>query len=140
MLEITPTIRIPIEEFTFTYARSGGPGGQNVNKVSSKVLLRWKPADSPSLPDEVKARFLAQQQSKLTTEGELLITSEKTRDQKKNYDDCLEKLREMILPAAKPPKKRKKTRPTRGSVERRLSEKRRESERKTGRKTWKRDE
>ena len=75
MLEITPTLRIPREELTFAFARSGGPGGQNVQKVSSKVLLRWKPGESASLPADIKARLLEQQRHRLTGDGELLITS-----------------------------------------------------------------
>lgn len=123
MLEITRTLSLPDEELTFTYARSGGPGGQNVNKVSSKVMLRWHPGHSPSLPPDVKGRLLTQQRSRLTTEGELLITSQKTRDQGRNVEDCRDKLRELILRALKPPRTRRATRPTRGSIERRLQNK-----------------
>ena len=91
MFEITPTLSLAAEELAFTYVRSGGPGGQNVNKVSSKVTLRWNPALNTSLPIDVRARFLSQQRSKLTKEGDLLITSQKTRDQLRNTEDCLEK-------------------------------------------------
>jgi ribosome-associated protein len=116
---IANRLHIPDEEFELSFARAGGPGGQNVNKVSSKVLLRWRPAHSASLPEEVKARFLAQQRHRLTKEGELLITSQRSRDQAKNIEDCLEKLRELVLRALHPPKPRRPTKPTKASRERR---------------------
>jgi len=133
MLQITPTLTVPMEEFSFTFARSGGPGGQNVNKVSSKVVLRWTPARSPGLPADLLARLLAQQKNRLTKDGELLITSQKTRDQGRNLDDCLEKLRALVLAALHVPKARKATRPSRGAKERRLSTKRIRGHRKEGR-------
>ena len=132
MLEVAH-IRIPLEEFEFTYARSSGPGGQNVNKVNSKAILRWNPTTSPSLPDDVRARFLSRFSSKLTTGGEIVIASEKTRDQRKNVDDCLERVRIMLLEIARPPKKRRPTKPSRGSKERRLDSKRRDSAKKSNR-------
>ena len=130
MLEITTTMAISEEELSFTYARSGGPGGQNVNKVSSKVLLRWNPATSAALPEDVRTRFLAQQRSRLTKEGDILITSQKTRDQGRNTEDCLEKLRTLILRALQPPKTRRPTKPSRGSKERRLADKKIQGQRK----------
>jgi ribosome-associated protein len=133
MLEITANLTIPDDELDFTFARSGGPGGQNVNKVSSKVHLRWNPAASSSLPEDVKQRLLAQQRHRLTKEGDLLITSQLTRDQGKNVEDCLAKLRELIAVALHPPKKRHKTKPTRGSKERRLQAKKLHARRKEGR-------
>lgn len=133
MLEIAPNVTLPDDELTFTYARSGGPGGQNVNKVSSKVILRWNPAASPSLPADVKARLLAQQGSRLTNEGDLLITSQKTRDQARNIEDCKEKLAELVRRALHRPRPRRATRPTRGSVERRLQAKKAQRQRKQGR-------
>ena len=120
MLEINDALQLDEQELTFTYARLGGPGGQNVNKVSSKVVLRWNPAQSAALPDEVRARLLSQQCARLTKEGELLITSQKTRDQSRNVEDCLEKLRALILQALQVPKQRRATRPSRGAKERRL--------------------
>ncbi len=124
------SIIIPREELSFTFSRSGGPGGQNVNKVSSKVTLRWNPAGSRALPEAVKKRLLAQQRSRLTREGDLLVGSQRFRDQGRNLEDCLNKLRELVVQALHPPKARKKTRPTRGSRERRLAEKKLRSERK----------
>ncbi len=128
MLVVTDRIMIPDDEIRFEYARSGGPGGQNVNKVASKATLRWTPATSPSLPPAVRDRLLAAVGSKLTTEGELLITSQKTRDQGRNVDDCLDKLRLLVLSASKPPKVRRATKPTLGSKVRRVESKSRRSE------------
>lgn len=140
MLEITPTLRLIDDELSFTYARSGGPGGQNVNKVSSKVMLRWNPAQSAALPEDVRMRLLAQQRSKLTKEGDILVTSQKTRDQGRNSEDCLEKLRFLILRALRPPKVRHATKPSRGSKERRLAAKKIQGERKRQRRHGKRIE
>src|SRR3954464_7529462 len=100
LLTVTDSLAIPLGEFRLEFARSGGPGGQNVNKVNSKAVLRWKPAESPSLPAPVRERLLRANASKLTREGELLITSQLTRDQARNVDDCLEKLRALVLAAA----------------------------------------
>lgn len=133
MLEITRNLAVPMDELSFTYARSGGPGGQNVNKVSSKVILRWNPGRCAALPADVLARFLQQQRTRLTKEGDLVITSQKTRDQGRNVEDCLEKLRAALLHALQAPKKRKPTKPSRGSKERRLTAKKLHGQRKEGR-------
>ncbi len=122
-LEITRNLAIPEDEFTFELSRSGGPGGQNVNKVNSKVQLRWSPGASQSLPAPIKERLLALVANRLTVEGELLVASSRTRDQAKNREDCLDKLRALILAAVTPPKTRRATRPTLASKERRVAEK-----------------
>jgi ribosome-associated protein len=134
MFEINQRIRIPEDEFDWSYARSGGPGGQNVNKVSSKAVLRWDVVRTPSLPDDVKTRLRSQQANRVTTEGVLVLMSQQYRDQERNRQDCLEKLRAMILQAAAAPKKRRATRPTRGSKERRIQSKKRRAMVKAGRK------
>jgi ribosome-associated protein len=100
MLEVHPHLRIPETEFVWSYVRSGGPGGQNVNKVASKAVLRWDVASSPSLPADVKARLRAREANRITAEGELVLTSQRYRDQERNRQDCLDKLREMIARAA----------------------------------------
>lgn len=138
-LEVNARIRIPREEFEFTFARSSGPGGQNVNKVNSKALLRWPVSVSPSLPDEVRTRFLEQFRSRLTEAGEVLVSSQRYRDQARNVDDCLEKLREMILSAAQRPKARRPTKPSRASQRRRLETKRQLSKKKSQRQGPRRD-
>jgi ribosome-associated protein len=127
VLFVPPAVRIPLAEFSFTFARSGGPGGQNVNKVNSKAVLRWRVLESPSLDDRVRARFIEQNRQRITEAGELIITSQRFRDQPKNIDDCREKLRDLLLRAAIQPKRRKPTRPTAGSRRRRLSDKRQRS-------------
>ena len=123
MLVVTDRIAIPLDEFRFEYARSGGPGGQNVNKVASKATLRWTPSTSPSLPPAVRDRLLRVLASKLTNEGEWLVTSQKTRDQGRNVEDCLEKVRLVVLAASTPPKIRRATKPTLGSKLRREEDK-----------------
>src|SRR5947209_12864136 len=121
---LTENIQIPESEFHFTFARSGGPGGQNVNKVASKAVLHWDVAASPSLPAEVKERFSQQNRSRITTEGVLVLDSQRFRDQPKNVADCLEKLRDLLLRSLHRPKKRRATKPSRSSKERRLQAKR----------------
>jgi ribosome-associated protein len=128
MLVINERFTIPEAELTFTFARSGGPGGQNVNKVSSKAILRWDLTANTSLPDEVKARLRGLERRRVTTEGDLLVVSQAYRDQERNKQDCLDRLREMVLRALVVPKARKATRPTRASKRRRVEAKRRRSE------------
>ncbi|MGA2253657.1 MAG: alternative ribosome rescue aminoacyl-tRNA hydrolase ArfB [Thermoguttaceae bacterium] len=133
MLIVTRQLQIPIAEFDITFARSSGPGGQNVNKVNSKAILRWAVGSSSSLPEPVRERFLKKYGNRLTTEGELLVTSQRYRDAPRNLQDCLEKLRAMMLSVVHPQKRRRQTHPTRGSVERRLEGKRRQSSAKQSR-------
>jgi ribosome-associated protein len=123
MLKVNRRIQIPLDEFELTFARSSGPGGQNVNKVNSKVTLHWPVETSPNLPDDVRQRFLARYRSRISKEGLLVIHSQRYRDQAKNVNDCLDKLRAWILEVATPPKRRIPTRPSRASKERRLREK-----------------
>ena len=130
MLHVSAQIAIPDEELTFTFSRSGGPGGQNVNKVSSRATLRWNFADSRALPDDVRQRFTTRFGNRITVDGDVVIHSQRFRDQNRNCDDCRAKLAEMILQVATTPRKRKKTKPTRGAHQRRLKEKKQRSERK----------
>src|SRR5262245_48893585 len=107
MLVVSPQIQIPESELQFSYVRSSGPGGHDVNEVSSTVVLRWTPAESPRLPPEVRGRFLLKFASRLTSEGDLIVTSQRFRDQQRNTADCLEKLKEMLLAAARKPTTRR---------------------------------
>jgi ribosome-associated protein len=135
MLTVTSQLQIPLREFEFTFARSGGPGGQNVNKVSTKALLRWSVTTSPNLPEPVRQRLLVLARRRLTVEGDLLIVSQRFRDAGRNTADCLEKLRELLLAAATPPQTRRPTRPSRASIRRRIENKRRQSQKKQGRRS-----
>ncbi len=130
MLTVNDAIEIPDTEFSFSFARSGGPGGQNVNKVNSKAVLHWDVTRSPSLPSAVKQRFVNRYQRRLTTEGVLVLNSQRYRDQGRNVLDCMEKLRELILEVAVAPKKRRPTQPSKGAKQRRLQGKREQSEKK----------
>lgn len=133
-LEITPNLIIPDAELRLSFARSSGPGGQNVNKVSSKAVLHFSVLTTPSLPPDVRQRFLEQYKSRLTNAGEVVIHSEEFRDQPRNIQSCYDKLRQMVLTVLRPPKKRRATKPTRGSKVRRLNDKKRRGEVKAGRK------
>ena len=117
-------------ELQFTFVRSSGPGGQNVNKVASKAMLRWDVRNSSALPEAVRGRFLTRAARQINDRGVLVLTSQRYRDQRRNIDDCLQKLRALVLAAVPPPKRRKKTKPTRASKEDRLGQKRANAEKK----------
>ncbi len=133
MLQITPTLHIPDSELIETFVRASGPGGQNVNKVSSAVELRFDVINSASLPDALRARVLARRDRRLTVEGVLVIQANRLRDQGRNREDARERLAEILRAAVHVPKKRVATKPTRGSKERRLESKRVRSTHKQGR-------
>jgi ribosome-associated protein len=139
MLEVNHQISIPLDEFTFTFSRSSGPGGQNVNKVNTKVTLRW-PLEKSSLPAAVKQRFREQYPRRINQAGELLVMSQRFRDQGRNVADCLSKLRAMVLAVATPPRQRKATRPTGASRRRRIEDKRRTGDKKQTRRPPKLDD
>jgi ribosome-associated protein len=132
-LIVTPTLSIPDDEISVSFSRSGGAGGQNVNKVSSRVQLRFQILRSAVLRDDVKARFYGRYRKAISLEGEVLITSDKTRDQAQNIRDAEEKLVAMILSILVAPTPRRATKPSRGAVQRRLTDKRVRSETKQGR-------
>ena len=140
MLRVNANIQVPLTEFDFTFARSGGPGGQNVNKVNSKVTLRWNVKATDALPEGMRARFCKSYHRRITKDGELVIHSQRYRDQGRNVADCLDKLRDMLLEASIVPRKRRPTRRTRGSNERRLQEKRESSQKKQMRRKPKSDD
>jgi len=139
-LDVTPRVRIPAWELRLSYATSGGPGGQNVNKVESKAVLHWSPAASSALSPADKAYAIGRLRTRLTSEGELVLSSDRHRDQPRNVEDVLVRLVELLREALHRDPPRRKSRPTRGSKERRLLAKRRTGETKRGRRAGGADE
>lgn len=121
-LELAPGVRAHESVVEFSFARSSGPGGQNVNKLSTKAELRVRPDQLP-ISARAQARLIELCGSRFTTVGEIIITSESERSQARNKAECLAKLRELLIAATAVPKPRRKTKPTKGSKERRLAEK-----------------
>lgn len=132
-LVVNSQIVIPANELQFSFARSSGPGGQNVNKLNTKARLHWNLAESSALPPAVMTRFRTRFATRINEQGEFVIASDRHRERIRNTRDCLEKLRAMVLAVVTPPTPRRKTRPTRRSVEARLESKRRQSQRKKNR-------
>lgn len=123
MIAITPRLSLDESEVTFSYTCSPGPGGQNVNKVATAVLLRFNIKTATSLPEEVRLRLLSLLGNRLTQQGDLIIKASCYRTQMRNKQDALARLKEILVRATVVPKKRKKTKPTLGAVERRLTKK-----------------
>lgn len=129
-LRVNDRVTIPLGEVRFSYVRSRGPGGQNVNKVNSKAVLRWNANTSQALPADIRSRFLERYVRRINDEGDLVLTSQRFRDQGRNVADCLAKLQQLILDVAVAPTRRIPTRPSRGVKERRLKNKQAKSQRK----------
>lgn len=131
MIKIAPNILLNDTEIKFTFIRAPGPGGQNVNKVATAALLRFNVVNSPSLSDPVRTRLLSLMGKKITHDGDLIIKASRFRTQERNKQDAIERLLTILRRAAIIPKKRKKTKPTLASTERRLTKKKLHSKEKT---------
>jgi ribosome-associated protein len=133
-LVVSPRLAIPRSELDVSFARSGGPGGQNVNKVSSKVVLRWSFERSPSLSEDERALIRAKAPPRyLTSQGELVIMASEHRDQPRNLEAAFARLAAAVRLALERPRARRATRPGRGARARRRDEKQKQSEKKAGR-------
>jgi ribosome-associated protein len=130
---VSPTVTIPARELKWSAARSGGPGGQNVNKVSSKVDLRFDLETSEALTDAQKSRLRAMAKNRLDEDGAIQIVVQDTRDQQKNLELARERLVELVRKSLVVPKARKKTRPSLGAKRRRLNDKKRVGDKKRDR-------
>ncbi|HEX6275667.1 MAG TPA: alternative ribosome rescue aminoacyl-tRNA hydrolase ArfB [Polyangiaceae bacterium] len=132
-LVVTPGVFLPGRELSWTASRSGGPGGQNVNKVSTKIELRFDLAQNRTLNDGVKTRLRARAAGRLDASGRLVVTCDTTRSQSQNLELAREKLAELVRAALAAPKRRRATAPSRASRRRRLEHKRQTGEKKRGR-------
>jgi ribosome-associated protein len=130
MIAIDDNLSIPEEEVTFITSRSGGPGGQNVNKLETRVTLRFDLVGSGSLSEEQKARLRERLATRITKDGVLQVTSQRHRTQGMNREAAVERFAELLRESFREEAPRKKTRPSRAAKARRMDEKRRQSQRK----------
>lgn len=140
LIRVTRDISISEDELQEDFVRASGPGGQKVNKVASAVQLRFDAGNSPNLPDDVRRRLLRIAGSRATESGEIIVESQRHRSQERNREEARRRLFELIRRAAQKPKRRRRTRPTRASRERRIQDKKAQSKRKQLRKRPRRGE
>ncbi len=131
MFKFTSTLSRVESEVKFSFIRAPGPGGQNVNKVATAVQLRFNIVHSHALPEAIRHRLLILLGKKITTQGELIIKASRYRTQERNKQDALQRLQALLKRAAIVPKKRKETKPTFASVQRRLTQKKRHAKNKS---------
>lgn len=129
-IKINRQLEIPENELEWNFVRGSGPGGQNVNRVASAVQLRFNVRKSPSLPEPVRRRLLRLARNRINLDGVLIIEAKSRRSQERNRGEARDRLKELLLKAARPPKKRIRTSPSRAARERRLQSKKRRSEKK----------
>jgi ribosome-associated protein len=130
---LTDSIAIPLSELEIHFVRSSGPGGQHVNKTASQAEIIFDLGASPSIPEHDRVWLQSRLANKLDSSGRLHVTSQEHRSQRQNRSAAIEKLEALLAEAIKRPKKRKKTKPTKASVERRLTTKKKASEKKKSR-------
>lgn len=139
MIKITADVFIHASDIEIIFVRSPGPGGQNVNKLSTSALLRFNVLNAPSIPDNVRARILNVLKNLLTRDGDIVIKASRYRTQERNKQDAIERLTAILKSAVYVPKKRKKTKPTKASQEERLSSKKHHGKTKSLRRSHKSD-
>lgn len=132
-LLVRPGLELPAASLSWTAVRASGPGGQNVNKVASKVELRFDPRAAPSLDLRTRERLVRFAGTRIDAEGRVVFVSQATRDQRQNLEDARSKLVELVLRALERDKPRRPTKPSRGAKERRLGEKKKHGEKKRAR-------
>ncbi len=135
MLKLDEKTQIPLREFDFVFARSSGPGGQNVNKVNTKATLSWDIESTESIDSALKNRFRTRYGRRINKEGKVIIHSQRFRDQGRNVADCITKLQELLRSVLYVPKFRKKTKPSKRSNQRRIDSKKANSTKKQNRKS-----
>ncbi|MEM7116832.1 MAG: alternative ribosome rescue aminoacyl-tRNA hydrolase ArfB [Chloroflexota bacterium] len=130
---INQKLSIPVSELTFRYSTSSGPGGQHANRAATRVTLLFNVAQSPSLPDDIRARLLTRLATRLDKEGVLQIQAQDSRSQHRNRETAVSRFQTLLASALIKRKKRRPTKPSRAAKERRLNDKKKQSQKKQGR-------